>query len=107
MSDRLAKHVAACQTASKARPVYDVAMARITGTEAAELVNSGRSADRQTDRQTDRQNNQYQTLKVPCTVSVCIIPIYDIPSSLTLQQAHFVFKYFITVHHPKISGLNN
>ena len=42
MSDRLATHLAACKAASKARPVFDVAMARISGTEAAELVNNGR-----------------------------------------------------------------
>jgi hypothetical protein len=42
VSERLAKHMAACQTASKARPIYDVAMARIAGTEAAELVQAGR-----------------------------------------------------------------
>ncbi len=42
VSERLATHVAACQAASKERPVFDVAMARIAGTEAAELVQAGR-----------------------------------------------------------------
>ncbi len=42
VSDRLATHVGACKAASKTRPVFDVAMARIAGTEAAELVNNGR-----------------------------------------------------------------
>jgi hypothetical protein len=42
VSDRLATHVGACKAASKTRPVFDVAMARIAGTEAAELVSNGR-----------------------------------------------------------------
>lgn len=44
-ADRIAKHKEVCEkTAAKTRPVYDVAKARVTGTEAEELLATGRSA---------------------------------------------------------------
>jgi len=42
-SDRISKHLEVCEkTTAKPRPVYDVAKARVTGTEAEELVAAGR-----------------------------------------------------------------